>query len=143
MMQGKQNSKGLARRPLQQGASRDKWCRQAYPDSAYWLTKKQRKHRKLQPKKKKTPPPQSQQNHKQVKLNIYQANVGGIKNKTTELKKYFHDNNIHVALLQETQHQSCNFNISGYVPHTCRCTACRGVITYIRKDLQADVAIHH
>ena len=142
-MQGNQKtSKGLARRPLQQGAGRDKWCRQAYPDPAYWLTKKQRKHRKLQPKKKKRLPPQNQQNHRKVKLNIFQANVAGIKNKTTELKKLFHDNNIHVALLQETQHQSCNFNISGYVPHTCRCTACRGIITYIRKDLQADVAIH-
>ena len=140
-MQGKKNSKGLARRPLQQGASRDKWCRQAYPDSAYWLTKKQRKHRKIKPKKK-SEPPENNQSHKKINFNIFQANVAGINKKTTELKKLFHDKNIHVALLQETQHQSCDYKISGYVPHTCRCTACRGVITYIRKDLQADVTIH-
>ena len=75
-------------------------------------------------------------------FNELQANVAGINKKKTELQKMFHEYNIHVAMLQETQHKSCNYNISGYVPHTCSCNSCRGIITFIRKDLQCDVTQH-
>ena len=136
------NSCGLARRPAKQGAGLEGWPNQALHDPAYWLKKKQRKYRKFKIKKspkKVTPPTNSK---KDIYFNIIQANVAGIKNKRTELRKLFHEKNIHVAMLQETQHQSCNYTISGYTPYTCNCNSCRGIITYIRKDLQCNVTPH-
>ena len=35
-------------------------------------------------------------------FNIIQANMSGLQNKTTELNKLLHDQDIHIALLQET-----------------------------------------
>ena len=136
-------SYGLARRPVQQGAGRDRWSSQVCPDHAYWLRKKQvrkyRKTNKVNSPQKKESPKTSKRN---FDFNILQANVAGIKNKRTELQKLFHDRNVHVAILQETQHQSCNYTISGYVAHACSCNSCRGIITYVRKDLQCNTTQH-
>ena len=138
-------SNGLARRPGKQGAGRDRWSSQVCPDHAYWLKKKQRKHKKDKVKqtktqKKDTPPNTNKK--KDIHFNLFQANVAGIKNKRVELQKLFHEENVHVAMLQETQHQSCKYNISGYIAYACSCKDCRGIITYIRKDLQCNVTPH-
>ena len=138
-------SNGLARRPGKQGAGRDRWSSQVCPDHAYWLKKKQRKHKKDKVKqtktqKKDTPPNTNRK--KDIHFNLFQANVAGIKNKRVELQKLFHEENVHVAMLQETQHQSCKYNISGYIAYACSCKDCRGIITYIRKDLQCNVTPH-
>ena len=144
MMPGSQrNSYGLARRPVQQGAGRDRWSSQVCPDHAYWLRKKQvRKYRKKNtvnsPQKKESPETPKRNFH----FNILQVNVAGIKHKRTELQKLFHDHNVHVAMLQETQHQRCKNTISGYVAHACSCNSCRGIITYVRKDLQCNTTKH-
>ena len=76
---------------------------------------------------------------KPTTLNILTANVEGLRTKKTELKKLFHDKNVHIALLQETQHKSCDTTITGYTAYPCQCDKCRGVITYIRNDVQGDV----
>ena len=134
---------GLARRPAKQGAGRARWSSQVCPDHVYWLHKKQvkkyKKNKINSPSKKEKTPEKSKRN---MSFNVLQANVAGINKKRTELQKMFHEHNIHIAMLQETQHKSCNYNISGYIPHTCSCNSCRGIITYVRKDLQCDVAQH-
>ena len=143
MMPGiSKNSYGLARRPVQQGAGLEGWPNQALHDPVYWLKKKQRKHRKLKIKKSPRKVTPATNCKKDIYFNIIQANVAGIKNKRTELQKLFNEKNIHVAMLQETQHQSCNYKMSGYTPYTCNCNSCRGIITYIRKDLQCNVTPH-
>ena len=130
----------MARRPAQQGAGLEGWPNQALHDPAYWLKKKNfRKFRKSKMKKKTS---QDQTKVKNPTFNILQANIDALKNKQTDLQKLFHDKNVHVALLQETQHQACSTNISGYIPHACNCDNCRGIITYVRKDVQCDVTPH-
>ena len=134
---------GLARRPAKQGAGRARWSSQVCPDHVYWLHKKQvkkyKKNKINSPSKKEKTPEKSKRN---MSFNVLQANVAGINKKRTEIQKMFHEHNIHVAMLQETQHKSCNYNISGYIAHTCSCNSCRGIITYVRKDLQCDVTQH-
>ena len=72
-------------------------------------------------------------------LNILQLNVCGIKKKRTELAKIFDEKKIHIGLLQETLHNDSNFHITGYTAYPCTCSRCRGIITYIRNDIVADV----
>ena len=82
---------------------------------------------------------QTKSKPKPTHLNVLQANVAGLRKKKTELKKLFYDKNIYIALLQETQHQSCNTYIAGYTAYSCKCDKCRGILTYIRNDIQGDV----
>ena len=86
--------------------------------------------------------PQKQTKKENPTFNVFQANVSGLNRKQTDLQKLFHDHNVHVALLQEAQHKSCNTNISGYTPYTCNCENCRGIVTYVRNDLQCNVTEH-
>ena len=140
MFKRRSYSCGLARRPAQQGAGLEGWPNQALHDPAYWLKKKNvRKNRKNKAKRK---TPQDENKRKNTTLNILQANVSGLNNKQIDLQKLFHEQNVHVALLQETQHQSCNTNISGYIPYPCNCENCRGIVTYVRKDVQCDITPH-
>ena len=83
--------------------------------------------------------PQTKSKTRPTTMNIFQANVDGLRKKKTELKKLFHDKNIHIALLKETQHRSCDTHITGYTAYPCKCYKCRGIITYIRNDVQGDV----
>ena len=139
MLNDNVNSKGLARRPLKQGAGPEGCVSQAPQGPAYWLKKKNlRKNRKnmVKPTKCST---QTKDKPKPTTLNIISANVEGLKKKKTELKKLFHDRNIHIALLQETQHKSCDTTITGYTAYSCQCDSCRGILTYIRNDVQGDV----
>ena len=75
-------------------------------------------------------------------LNILQLNIDGMSiksGKKEQLAKILHDNNIQVALVQETQHRSNNPHISGYTTYACECKDCQGIITYIRNNTTADV----
>ena len=128
------------RKPYEQGRRLGKkgllqvFVRQACLGGGYWKTKKNfRKYRRLT--KKKTPP---QKESRQNKL-ILQAIVCGLDRKKTHLANLFNERNIHVALLQETLHKSCDVHITGYTAYPCKCEGCRGIITYIRNDIQGDV----
>ena len=108
----------------------------------YWKKKKIRKNR-FKPKKK--APPQTQQKQKKLlDFNIFQANVSGISKKREHLKSIMDKKNVHIALLQETQHWSCEITIQGYTEYPCKCKEkgqkCRGIITYIRNDIQGEVS---
>ena len=148
----KENPCGLVRPPAEQGTGRTQLdsptshvglsqVSQASPGHAYWLTKRQRKNRKN--KRRKEPLRQTQQKTKKpFGLNILQANVEGIKKKKTELEKVMSDNQVHIALLQETLHANVDLHITGYTPYPCKCGTCRGIITYVRNDVQCDVSPH-
>ena len=74
-------------------------------------------------------------------INIVQVNIcGSFEKKKVILANLFSTQKIHVALLQETQHkQETNLHIAGYTPYPCNCNNCRGIITYIRNDVDGDV----
>ena len=74
-----------------------------------------------------------------TQLNILQLNIEGLQHKVTELMKMLDDYNIHVALLQETLLPKHNINTPGYTPTKCECTNCRGIMTLVRNDVQAEV----
>ena len=69
-------------------------------------------------------------------LNFLQLNICGLRHKKAELAKLLHTYKIHVALLQETLHKDCDLHMSGYTSYACKCTGCRGIVTYIRNDVQ-------
>ena len=71
-------------------------------------------------------------------LNILQLNVDGLQHKSTELNKILADNNVHIALLQETVLPKHNVSTPGYTQVLCECQKCRGVMTLIRNDVQAE-----
>ena len=78
-------------------------------------------------------------------LNILQINIDGMSiksGKKEQLSKVLNDNEVHVALVQESQHKVINPHISGYTTYACECEECQGVITYIRNDSTADVQNH-
>ena len=97
-----------------------------------------REHKKLQ----KPDQPKDQQSQPNC-LNILQINVSGIDNKKIELANMFSEKNVHVALVQESQHQNADPHISGYTYTACDHPRedCRGVITYIRNDVTGSVEI--
>ena len=64
----------------------------------------------------------------------------GCRPKKDEIKNFFHENKIHIALLQETQHtKETDLNISGYTQYQCVCNNCQGATTYIRNDITGKV----
>ncbi|GFS24653.1 RNA-directed DNA polymerase from mobile element jockey [Elysia marginata] len=69
----------------------------------------------------------------------YNINICGITKKKTELAKILHEHKVHVALLQETLHSTTDLHITGYTSYACGCTSCRGIVTYVRNDLTADI----
>ena len=73
-------------------------------------------------------------------LHILQSNMNGLSNKKTELARYMDQNDVHIALLQETMGHNIDPHISDYTPYPCKCpTACQGVLTYIRNDVHGKV----
>ena len=84
-----------------------------------------------------------QKNTKDSKsFNILQLNIDGMSvksGKKEQLAKILKDQQIHVALIQESQHRAINPHITGYTMYACECQNCQGVITYVRNDTTADV----
>ena len=77
---------------------------------------------------------------KRRSLKILQVNMSGLQNKTTELTKVLHDNEIDIALLQETILPERDISIpKGYTPYKCDCQNCQGLMTLIRTEIQATV----
>ena len=103
----------------------------------YW-TKNFRKFRKFR-KKKKATPQQDKERKKLEDFKVIQANVAGIGTKKKEYEKLMHDNQVHLALLQETIHRNTNIHITGYTAYACKCNNCRGIITYVRNDVTCEV----
>ena len=80
--------------------------------------------------------PNQNQNQTFEKLNILQFNASGLFTKKTEFTHYLNKNNIHIALIQETEKgKESNIHIPGYTPTHCICQKCQGTITYIRNDV--------
>ena len=74
------------------------------------------------------------------KLNILKVNVDGLQHKSTELMKTLADNDVHIALLQETVLPKHKISTPGYTQNLCECNRCRGVMTLIRNDIQAETS---
>ena len=130
----------LRRRLGQEGLPQVLVGNQAGLVDVYWKKKKIRKHRKFKPKKK--APPQTGQGKKTLlDFNILQANVCGLYKKKVQLEKIMNDKNVHVAVLQETLHSSCDIHITGYTAYPCSCQGCRGIITYIKNTVKGEVEI--
>ena len=77
------------------------------------------------------------------KLNILQVNVAGLQNKSDELLRMLKENDVRIALIQETI-LPANKEIStpGYSQYRCECKNCQGIMTLIRLDTQAEVEKH-
>ena len=112
---------------------------QAYLGGGYWKKKKNIRKYKILKSKKKTAPQNEIKKERLIDLNILQANVCGLDKKKTHLAKLMDDKKVHIALFQETLHSSCNTLITGYTAYPCKCQGCRGIVTYIRNDIQGEV----
>ena len=110
-----------------------------HPRSCYIKVKQRRQNQERKTKKKPDQPMKTQQ--QQSCLNILQVNLDGISNKKIELAHLLTEKDIHVALIQESQHQSTDPHISNYTHSACTHNRgeCRGIITYIRNDVTGSV----
>ena len=100
---------------------------------------RQRKRNKEHKTRRKPDPPKKEQH--QSCLNILQWNASAISNKKTELAHLLSERDIHVALIQESQHYSENPHITNYTHTACAHTKdeCQGLLTYIRTDVTGTV----
>ena len=74
------------------------------------------------------------------KFNILQVNVCGLQPRKTELEKMLSDNDVRIALIQETILPSQTINITGFTKHPCKCSNnCQGIMTLVRNDTEARV----
>ena len=72
--------------------------------------------------------------------NILQINISGLQNKKEELEKMMRENNIKIALIQETILPKKPIHITGYTMYPCTCeNGCQGIMTLIRNDTEAKV----
>ena len=110
-----------------------------HPRSRYVKVKQRRRNQERKTKKKPDQPMKTKQ--QQSCLNILQVNLDGISNKKIELAHLLTEKDIHVALIQESQHQSTDPHISNYTHSACKHNRgeCRGIITYIRNDVTGSV----
>ncbi|GFO48556.1 RNA-directed DNA polymerase from mobile element jockey-like [Plakobranchus ocellatus] len=82
-------------------------------------------------------------------LNIMQINVQGCKTlRHTQVRKLLSKRDIHVVLAQETLlGKDKEYTLPGYEVFRCDChtrgKACRGIATFIRKDMRAKVTNNH
>ena len=77
-------------------------------------------------------------------LFILQWNANGLgPTKILELKKTLQDQNIHIALIQETMLRTKDVSVPGFTPYKCKCLEeghnCQGIMTLIRNDVTATV----
>ena len=73
------------------------------------------------------------------KLNIVPINIEGLQHKVTKLQKTLHIHNVHNVLIEETILPKVKIKTPGYTPTKCECHNCRGIMTLIRNDVQAEV----
>ena len=74
-------------------------------------------------------------------LNVFQINIAGIQNKQEELGKALIDNDVRIALIQETiLPKTKTIKVPGYTTYKCECQMkCQGIMCLIRNDTQAEV----
>ena len=81
-------------------------------------------------------------------LKILQINISGFTTKNVELMKVLSDEHIDVALIEETilpnefkvnGDRGRTLTTTGYTSYQCKCARCQGILTLIRKDLNAEV----
>ena len=72
-------------------------------------------------------------------LNVLQINIEGLQHKTTELLKLLSDQNVHICMIQETVLPKKEITTSGFTQYSCKCQNCRGIMTLVRNDVQAEV----
>ena len=110
-----------------------------HPRSRYAKVRQRRRNQERNPKKKPDQPMKDKQ--QQSCLNILQWNASGIMNKKTEFAHLLSERDIHIALIQESQHYKEDPHITNYT-HT-GCThgknECQGLLTYIRNDVTGTV----
>ena len=101
---------------------------------------RQRKRNK-EHKTKRKPDPPKKENQQLSCLNVLQWNASAISNKKTELAHLLSERDIHVALIQESQHYSTDPHISNYTHTACAHAKeeCQGLLTYIRNDVTGTV----
>ena len=77
-------------------------------------------------------------------FNILQINISGLQHKVEELMTLLQEQDIRIALIQETilPENPTNITTTGFTPHKCECTKCQGIMTLIRNDTQAEVELH-
>ena len=82
------------------------------------------------------------------KLNILQINISGFTTKSVELMKVLSDEQIDVALVEETilpnelkanGSKGGTLATTGYTSYQCKCAKCQGILTLIRNDINAEV----
>ena len=118
---------------------------QATSGHPHFVQVKQRKRNMLHDTRQKKPFRQKkktkEEKQHQNSLNILQINIAGISRKKTEIAHLLSEKEVHVALVQESQHQNADPYISGYTHTTCNHSKenCQGILTYIRNDLTATV----
>ena len=88
-----------------------------HPRSRYVKVKQRRRNQERKTKKKPDQPMKTKQ--QQSCLNILQVNLDGISNKKIELAHLLTEKDIHVALIQESQHQSTDPHVSNYTHSAC------------------------
>ena len=102
---------------------------------------RQRKRNKGHKTRTKPDPPKKAE-QQQSCLNILQLNLDtGISKKKIELAHLLSERDIHVALIQESDHQSTDPHITNYTHTACAHERrdCQGIITYIRNDVTGTV----
>ena len=71
---------------------------------------------------------------------ILQVNVCGLQPRKTDLEKMLSENDVRIALIQETILPSQSINNTGYTKYQCNCnTNCQGIMTLVRNDTEAKV----
>ena len=77
-------------------------------------------------------------------FNILQVNISGLQPKVNELLTLLQEQDVRIALIQETilPAKLEKINITGYTPYKCVCKNCQGIMTLIRNDTQAEVQHH-
>ena len=71
------------------------------------------------------------------RLTVLQLNVNGLAPKALELTKLLHENQVDIALLQETMLRDRKVVIKGYTMYHCTCQGCQGLATLISNSLTA------
>ena len=77
-------------------------------------------------------------------FNILQVNISGLQHKVDELLTLLQEQDVRIALIQETilPKKPINITTTGFTQYKCECTKCQGVMTLIRNDTQAEVENH-
>ena len=77
-------------------------------------------------------------------FNILQVNISGLQHKVDELLTLLQEQDVRIALIQETilPKKPTDIRTTGYTQFKCECTKCQGVMTLIHNDTHAEIENH-